>query len=139
MESLDNKMHGGFELTTIGSILLTEGYGPWNEKTAEAFCEQMKLKIPEFAGAPWASLIDQRLWELGTPRVWELFDEQLKYMVAHGLACQAILPNSNMYKHMTKQHISRASSDDLKVEYFTDYDEALEWCLTQLKQAKAKN
>ncbi|WP_108650342.1 hypothetical protein [Dongshaea marina] len=138
ISAIGHTMHGFFKVKVTPPIMFIEGYGPWSDTVAQAFCEEVKCKSLELCQAPWGTVIDQRQWDLGTPRVWELFDDLLIYMLDHGLVCQAILPSMHLHQHLAQKHFETVSPDIVKVKFFTEYDAALQWCQQQLQLATTR-
>ena len=51
-----HKIHGRFDVSISGRILVSRTWGPWNLEFVHAYREDMDRKVRSLAGQPWAML-----------------------------------------------------------------------------------
>ncbi|MGF1743296.1 hypothetical protein L4C34_20065 [Vibrio profundum] len=126
---MEYNKHGVYKVYTKGHILFVEASGSWNQEVVEGFSNSVKDCVQSFQGRAWGSMFDVRLWELCTPEMWAGTNELTEWMMTKNYAFEAMLCSTKVLSMIIEHY--RVQTSKLKREAFSDYDDALQWCLKQ--------
>lgn len=117
---------GSYQLNRQDDIIEFVAYGQWNDKTALQWLKDMDELLVSMDGCQWATLIDVREWQLGTPEFQSIIEEATVDHVNRGLRREAYIIDESQAKAF--QIDSMMPQDSLYIaKYFHTYMEALSW------------
>ncbi|WP_100658435.1 hypothetical protein [Alteromonas flava] len=117
---------GSFQLERNGDIIELIAIGRWDERLAHQFLEQVETLIAPLDGRPWATIVDVREWELGTPEFQDVITAGTEKQVAMGLRREAYVIDESQVKVF--QIDAMMPPDELyHARYFRTYIDAFSW------------
>jgi hypothetical protein len=122
--------HGEFIVTLNGNVIECMLKGSFNEKGTIAYTSNVKAKVEELDGKPFAMLIDDLALEGGTPKAYAALDEYNQWLMSQALAAKALIVSSFAQKEIMLQQAPTLKKQ--KIEFFTERKTAVAWLQQQL-------
>ena len=118
--------HNGFELTLdkSGHLIHMLFWGMWDLKVAEAFRQGLLKLGGQFAGEPWAIVVDSRKFMAQSPEVTQIRQEVMTAIGLIGCKRIAAIVDAPVY---TMQFKRISASSNMKSQVFADEKAALAW------------
>ncbi|WP_100641871.1 hypothetical protein [Alteromonas facilis] len=117
---------GSFQLERNGDIVELIAIGCWDERLAHEFLTQVKQLIAPLDGRTWATIVDVREWELGTPEFQEVITQGTEEQVSLGLRREAYVIDESQVK-MFQIDAMMPQGDAYYARYFKTYIDAFAW------------
>ena len=120
---------GGFRLFTDDFVLLSVPSGISGRSIAQKYVDEIKSKVAEFNGQPWAHIVYLNEWQLGTPEVEPIITELSRWCLANNLKYTAIIETANSVRQYqnNKMLIKQNERTDYDRQSFANADLAIEW------------
>ncbi|MBT0585605.1 hypothetical protein [Alteromonas oceanisediminis] len=117
---------GSFQLNRNGNVVELIALGQWDEALARAFLSGVEQLVKPLNGRSWATIVDVREWELGTPEFQEIITDGTQLQVAMGLRREAYIIDASQVKIF--QIDAMMPPDPLySARYFQQYGDGLAW------------
>lgn len=128
--------HGISRISVSSGILYQVAEGSWNLQTAQEFSDAIKILVLNELPPQWVLFNDLRKWDFCPPEVWEYFSHLYTWLAEHGMVAYGVVCPTKMLKHFVTDMDKKAGTPVLYGQFYSDnYDDALEWCQSRLKEA----
>lgn len=127
MKRKGGNLDRGFELVTSTQrrVLKVKLWGLWDAKIAGEYRAQGLECVREMGGAPWAVLLDARLFPAQPEHVSQVRVELMTIASRSGMRRMASLVGTAVGKLQTSRLVDEGHVRE--VEFFDDEEDALEW------------
>ncbi len=131
---MSDRPHGEILLTTQGNILIAQYIGMFNLDGMQLGVQAMQTAIAQFAGEPFAMLIDDLQVEGGTPEAYEALEAFNQWLISQNMVAKATVITSKVKLKIIDSLV--ASRKKQNHQAFTTMSDAISWLTEQLNQAK---
>ena len=126
-------MHGFFEVSVEGRILISRVTGPWNLEAVEAYSEEVNRKIKQLIGQPWGVLAIVSGEPIHTPESMQEMTDTIRFHRSLGRCATALVFVDVEGVHLMKTMLAPMYIDSKEPYYFADDEaSARSWLIEQL-------
>jgi hypothetical protein len=134
MSTALNRIHGHFEITLEGRILVNRTWGPWNRELILAYREEMDRIVNRLAGERWAMLAFASKEPMHTPDSLAEMVAAIAHQRMQGRCATAVVLQDVVGEGMVKMILSRMYTEAGEPFIFADdADHARSWLQSQLQ------
>lgn len=124
-----NLIHGDFEVSFIGNILLVKLIGSFNEFGAMELTTVIKQKVKSLQGLAFCMLVDDIELHGFTPEAYQVVEEYNKWLNKQSLAAKAFLTQSLVQEELHDYFVP--SKKEQNVKAFCELKTAIQWLKSQ--------
>lgn len=117
------KIHGDWEITLLGNVLVRSIAGHFNVEGTKAFIEEVRQKAPK--NQAWAVLGNAENWEMSGKDSLKLLPQFHEWSIKNGCVCFAIVMPTKMHE-LIHQRIAGEISEEI-LKYCSTLEEACAW------------
>ena len=120
-----------YRLQPFGNLLYIETFSAWDGRVSRAYIDDIRtIALKQYAGTPWAMLVDRQNWELHTPGAEQLLAEGIGGTFKTPLSHVAVVTGSSEIKKWQVAKISKHAAT-IRVQLFETLTDAREWLGSQ--------
>jgi len=122
-------VHGTFEITIDGSLIICKIIGAFNAEGAKRYVEAVKKQITARQSKPFKMLIDHLHFEGATPEAYEIANAYNEWLSTTNIVAKAVVSHSEVINQI--ELIYTPSKTTQNIQYFQTYEPAMSWLESQ--------
>lgn len=121
--------HGKIEFYWLGTILVVNFYGPFNEEGIAEAIAALRKTVTDKNFRYWSRLGIFDKESLGSPKTFELLKQSYQWFEDHGCLHTAVVAETSLLKQLLQSSIIQ------RIEFFDSEEEAKQWLAKMEKRA----